>query len=249
MKVLVFSLLLGLIFSSEKLVDHQVVSDLEDLILIELFTSQGCSSCPLADYLLEKLNTEAKAGELPVVALSYHVDYWNRLGWKDPYSDAAFSARQRTYADKLADQRVYTPEMVINGSSGHVGSRESEIRKAIQDARKKRKNIPFLLSINKQKSDFLTLLFSSEAGLSNYILQIALVDGQVENEVPRGENRGRNLKHVQVVRQLQTLKSPGAKEEVEVQLTKLQHQEKGKIVAFLQEKNSWEVASVRELTW
>ena len=115
-------------------------------ILVELFTSQGCSSCPPADRVLAKLAKEAEAGDLPIVALSFHVDYWNRLGWKDPYSDAAFSQRQRIYASKLPDQRVYTPEIVVNGSSGHVGSRESEVRSAINYQQKNHKNIPFLMN-------------------------------------------------------------------------------------------------------
>ncbi|MEL7120299.1 MAG: DUF1223 domain-containing protein, partial [Bacteroidota bacterium] len=112
-------------------------------VLLELFTSQGCSSCPPADQVLAKLNREAIEGKLEVVALSFHVDYWNRLGWKDPYSDAAYSERQRIYAGKLKDEYVYTPEIVINGSKGIVGSREYDVRRAIKDAAKKQKAVDF----------------------------------------------------------------------------------------------------------
>jgi hypothetical protein len=111
-------------------------------VLLELFTSQGCSSCPPADRVLSRLNEEAKSGDLLVVALSFHVDYWNRLGWTDPYSDAAYSQRQRIYARKLGDNRVYTPELVVDGRTGHVGSREGEVRQAIKSASARQQVIP-----------------------------------------------------------------------------------------------------------
>jgi hypothetical protein len=216
-------------------------------VLIELFTSQGCSSCPPADRLLKKFVEEAKDGDLPIVALSYHVDYWNRLGWKDPYSNAEFSQRQRNYATKFPDNRVYTPEIVVNGSSAHVGSREMEIRKAIGAAKKRTKNITFLIEINNQKSDKLNLYFKSTVDLADYLLQIVLVEAEVGNVVPKGENRGRSLHHVQVVRDFITLVSPASEEIIEIPTGALDHPSKGKVVVFLQEKTSWTVVGVQEL--
>src|SRR5271168_3575426 len=98
-------------------------------IVLELFTSQGCSSCPPADALLKKLSAENNQ----LLPLSFHVDYWNYLGWKDPYSSQANTDRQRGYASSL-DGQVYTPELVVNGATGVVGSDEGRVRNAITAA-------------------------------------------------------------------------------------------------------------------
>ena len=89
--------------------------------VVELFTSQGCSSCPPADTALQQVERVAKERNLRVYCLSFHVDYWNRLGWNDPYSHADYSARQATYAAKKTDNNLYTPQMIVNGTDEFVG--------------------------------------------------------------------------------------------------------------------------------
>src|ERR1700753_623410 len=91
-------------------------------IVLELFTSQGCSSCPPADALLAKLAVTGARGDRRVAPLAFHVDYWNDLGWADPYSLPAWTTRQNQYADALHDNRVFTPELVVGGAAGMVGS-------------------------------------------------------------------------------------------------------------------------------
>src|SRR5277367_2482465 len=100
-------------------------------VVLELFTSQGCSSCPPADALLKRLSAENSQ----LLPLSFHVDYWNYLGWKDPYSSQANTDRQRGYASTL-DGQVYTPELVVNGATGVVGSDEGRVRNAIKVAQR-----------------------------------------------------------------------------------------------------------------
>src|SRR5438105_352574 len=104
----------------------------EGPLVLELFTSQGCSSCPPADKLLTHLATSAV--DRPVAPLSFHVDYWNDLGWADPYSLPAWTERQRQYARALGDSSVYTPELVVGGAAGFVGSNSGAILRAINDA-------------------------------------------------------------------------------------------------------------------
>src|SRR5271154_2289788 len=109
--------------------DSHAMAATKQSVVLELFTSQGCSSCPPADALLKKLSAENSQ----LLPLSFHVDYWNYLGWKDPYSSPANTDRQRGYASAL-DGQVYTPELVVNGAVGVVGSDEGSVRNAIATA-------------------------------------------------------------------------------------------------------------------
>jgi hypothetical protein len=162
------------------------------LTLIELFTSQGCSSCPPADELLASVKNNDN-----VIALSYHVDYWNKLGWKDPYSDASFSAYQRKYASQLKSG-VYTPQMVINGSSEFVGSRKSSLQQSLSN----KSSVTALNKLTVKRSGKV-ISFSYELdGLTSFDNGYALLvlDEHTTN-VTRGENSKRKLKNSNVVLQ------------------------------------------------
>ncbi|MGH9465120.1 MAG: DUF1223 domain-containing protein, partial [Thermoanaerobaculia bacterium] len=102
-------------------------------VLLELFTSQGCSSCPPADRLLSRL-AAARGSEPVVVPLAFHVDYWNHIGWEDPFSQGRWSARQRAYALAFGRDGVYTPQLVVDGTEELVGSDERAVRRAIERA-------------------------------------------------------------------------------------------------------------------
>src|SRR5208282_5788557 len=112
-------------------------------IVVELFTSEGCSSCPPADALLAEL-----AGRSDVLALSFHVDYWDRLGWKDPFSSPDATRRQHGYADLLGLATVYTPQMIVDGRWQAVGSDRSEVERALGSARRSRDEVPVTLAVD-----------------------------------------------------------------------------------------------------
>jgi len=170
-------------------------------VLVELFTSEGCSSCPPADELLAKLNAVQPIPGVDIIVLSEHVDYWNQLGWKDPYSAELFSDRQRRYATVLRSDDVYTPEAVIDGRTGVVGSNSGQVLSAIREAGKETKT-PLTLSAQRDGNQVKVKV--EQTGQSD--VWVALVEASATSRVMHGENGGRTLQHVGVVRSLQHLK-------------------------------------------
>ena len=171
-------------------------------VVAELFTSQGCSSCPPADRLLSELLEDADGAE--VLALSFHVDYWNYLGWKDPFSDAAFSERQRRYADRLHD-RVYTPQLILNGRASVVGSREAQVRRQVALLSKTTLPVSVALTAPTVEGNRLTVDYTVTGAAAKDRLHLALVERHLEVAVRRGENGGRTLRHDNVVRAFETV--------------------------------------------
>lgn len=170
--------------------------------IVELFTSEGCSSCPPADALLRQIHLkETSAGQL-IVGLSEHVTYWNSLGWKDPYSDEVFTQRQSAYASKLSLDSSYTPQMVLNGRDQFVGSNSAALQQALRtDASRKHADLKILSST--RDADGLQVNFSL-GGTSGKQMEImaVLTDDMDQSKVLRGENSGRSLQHISVARSL-----------------------------------------------
>jgi len=176
-------------------------------VLIELFTSEGCSDCPPADALLQKLDRIQPVTGVEVIVLSEHVDYWNNIGWKDPYSSHKYSERQTAYGDKFRLSSIYTPQMVVDGQFQFVGSDEREAIRAIQSAAKTEKAQLTLSSIhfdgaNKLSVHLETGPLPSSAAAKSANIFLAVADESDESHVSRGENAGRTLKHVAVLRDL-----------------------------------------------
>ena len=166
--------------------------------LVELFTSEGCSSCPPADDALARLVAEGHPG---VIALAYHVDYWDHLGWRDPYGSAAHSARQRRYAPTL-DRRVYTPQAVVNGTTGVVGSRERALREIVGRALASPQEVPLAVRVRREGGAVTVTPEAAGAVPEGAVVRAALVQREAATDVARGENGGRRLEHVHVVRDL-----------------------------------------------
>lgn len=167
-------------------------------IVVELFTSQGCNSCPPADTYLSEL-----AKRRDVLALSWHVDYWDYIGWKDPFAQASFTARQRDYGRALAQRYVYTPQMVVDGRLQGIGSEKSTINGLIsQAARQQGMNTANRPSL-RLEGDTVTI----EGGKVEVpaVVWLALFEPEHRTPVRRGENAGRNLGNYNVVRELRVL--------------------------------------------
>ncbi len=181
-------------------------------VLVELFTSEGCSSCPPADALLMRLEKLQPVNGAKIIVLSQHVDYWNRLGWTDPFSSALFSRRQNDYADSFGTSGIYTPQMVVDGQAEFVGSDASRAQQAISRAAAQPKApiiAVFTIDAKSDRAHVRVEVGSIPAGvpLDNADVLLAVTEANLSTNVPRGENSGRTLQHTGVVR---TLKSLGA---------------------------------------
>ncbi|MGO9402747.1 MAG: DUF1223 domain-containing protein [Terriglobales bacterium] len=170
-------------------------------VVVELFTSEGCSSCPPADALLVKLSQQGAGNGTELVLLGEHVDYWNYIGWTDRFSSKQFSERQSEYGRALS-ANVYTPEMVVDGSTQFVGSDASEARNSIAAAAKEAK--PAQVTLRWESNNRLHVSVQSPAQEHSNVLLATTEDG-LSTSVEAGENGGRTLHHAAVVRQLRDL--------------------------------------------
>jgi hypothetical protein len=172
-------------------------------VLVELFTSEGCSSCPPADALLQTFDTQPyPAAQL--IVLSEHVDYWNHIGWTDPYSSHASSERQSAYASHFHLDGPYTPQMIVDGSDEFVGSSASEAKKILDKAIRAEKIAVQISGVtlagNVLRAHIEVGALSAHAHKADVVFSVAL--NRAESQVAKGENAGRRLAHVAVVRSL-----------------------------------------------
>jgi hypothetical protein len=162
--------------------------------VVELFTSQGCSSCPPADALLTSL-----AESPDVVALAYHVDYWDYVGWKDTLGHASYSDRQRAYAQSWGSSRIYTPQMVVNGAKAVVGSRRHDVHQAVDQA-----SLPLSVDLVRD-GGMLKITIPADTSLDDATVWLVTYLGRTEVEIDRGDNAGKSIAYTQVVTGRQVL--------------------------------------------
>jgi hypothetical protein len=161
-------------------------------ILVELFTSEGCSSCPPADALLAELGRRSD-----LLALSFHVDYWDRLGWKDPFGHAAATRRQNRYAQLFGLDHVYTPQIVVDGRWQAVGSDRGAVTDAVRAARQVAQTIPMKIALGDREA---SVTLGADPRRRSAALLLVAFDRRHIDRVGGGENSGRVLMHVDVVR-------------------------------------------------
>ena len=174
----------------------------EGPLVIELFTSQGCSSCPPADQLLDKLAKDGALQGRPLAPLAFHVDYWDDLGWPDPFASPAWTDRQRDYAKVLGDRSVYTPELVIGGRVGLVGSNARLATQTIAASPKQQK----LVAAGTWETRSLTVKATAPAGADVFV---AIWQDGTKTAIKRGENAGETLEGDRIVRRLERVATAG----------------------------------------
>jgi|SRR5262245_3124419 len=183
-------------------------------VIVELFTSEGCSSCPPADAVLAQLRQTQPVAGAEVIALSEHVDYWNYIGWSDPFSSSSFSARQETYAQAFGQQdRVYTPQMIVDGQTEFNGSNMNKALDAISKAASTLKaDVRIVIPETKTDKDNQKVRLNvnvknvppvNQGEVAEVIL--AITEDNLSSNVSRGENSGRKLAHTAVVRKMRAL--------------------------------------------
>lgn len=211
-------------------------------VLVELFTSEGCSSCPPADRALAFLQKEQPNSAAEIITLAFHVDYWNNLGWKDEFSSPLFTQRQQFYARKFRLDSAYTPQMVIDGSYEFIGSNLGKAQKSISEVAKLAKA---KIKLEKNEAD-LKVKISDIPPNNEATVYLAIAEDNLVSDVKRGENSGNKLEHISVVRELKILGklAPNSQSFEIEQLIKLDERwkkENLKLVVFIQENKNRQI--------
>jgi hypothetical protein len=215
--------------------------------VVELFTSEGCSSCPPADELVAKI--EKESADKPIYILAFHVDYWNRLGWKDVFSSADYSHRQNQYASWLHLQSVYTPQVVVNGRTEFVGSEEDTLRNTIKTNLEKTPVANLALSNIKTDGGKVSLQYHTQGNIANDVLLLAVIEKNAQSKVERGENSGRTLSHVQIVRALTSTPVKAGEGNASIALPKGFDAKGYELIAFLQNPANGEISGAAKATF
>lgn len=197
-------------------------------VVVELFTSQGCSSCPPADALLGEL-----AEREDVIALSCHVDYWNYIGWEDPFSSPQMTERQRAYARYRGERTVFTPQMLIDGRHSVVGSRRGEVQRRIEDTMMDGKpRVPVRIGEDGE----VTIGALEGAEDSSATVWYVAFDRKHETDISRGENAGRRIAYHGVVREWTRLAAwTGEPLALEINLEEARSRGRGGVAVIVQQ--------------
>jgi hypothetical protein len=217
-------------------------------VLVELFTSEGCSSCPPADRILEELATEQPVAGVEIVPLAFHVDYWNDLGWADPYSAPKFTERQRGYVRALRGSSAYTPEAIVDGRSDVVGSRRDALLKLVRESQARAKtpiSLESPLSGDGAVSVTVHVGTATVPAKETPHLVVALAKNEAVVPVARGENGGKKLRHTAIVRSLDHSGpvAPATSRSVTIATAGLERGDY-RVVAFLEEPSTHAIVGV-----
>jgi hypothetical protein len=226
-------------------------------VVVELFTSEGCSSCPPADALLVKLTEKQRLEKEEIIALEEHVDYWDQLGWRDPFSSAEWTGRQEKYAAAFGNGTVYTPQMVVDGRAEFVGSREREARRVIEEMAgiAKTEVHATLNGTGEDRTQFSVHVGKLTGTTGDDLAEVlfAITETGLHSAVTRGENSGEDLHHAAVVRTLRRIGVANAKDpetafagEASVSFDRGWKRDNLRAVVFVQEKKSRKILGAAE---
>jgi hypothetical protein len=230
----------------------QAADDRRVPVVVELFTSEGCSSCPPADQLLARMDRSQPVAGVRVIALEEHVDYWNSLGWTDPFSSSQYRIRQNDYGRKFSAEGIYTPQMIVNGQAQFVGTDGDRAAQEIARAALQQSIVLELKATPKASDpdlvDLSVKVTNTEPGKAhNSNVYLAVTESDLSSNVQRGENSGRLLRHAPVVRSfgvIGKIDARGASTGAITDTLKLPREwkrENLRAVVFVQERDSFKI--------
>jgi hypothetical protein len=199
--------------------------------VVELFTSEGCSSCPPADTVLSDL---ARTSDRPVFALAFHVDYWDDLGWRDRFGSPDYSARQRAYARSMGLEGVYTPQMIVGGTEQFTGSDRRHADAAVAHALTRPASVPLSVRVRSTGPAAIAVDYDAPNAPAGSVLDVAIVERSTSTAVAAGENAGRTLHHANVVRAFVTRPIASASGSIVVQLPTSLPREGAELIAYIE---------------
>jgi hypothetical protein len=214
---------------------------LKPFVVLELFTSQGDHNSPPADKLLNRIIDEAAKNNKPVYAMEFHVDYWNKYGWKDPYSNFKYTLRQQNYINVLVEKETYTPQLMVNGHEAILGSDESAVKASMEKALKTPAAVDLEIYYKGISNDSMIISYITTKADKNYFLRIAVVEKKASNRVTAGENEGKMMEHRNVVSLFSTFDIIHTKGEVKVALKKIIPDAKYQLIAFIQHRQTMKI--------
>jgi hypothetical protein len=221
-------------------------------VLVELFTSEGCSSCPPADALLAQLEKSQPVAGVEIIALGEHVDYWDRLGWRDPFSSPEFTARQNQYSRMLHNDNIYTPQIIVDGRIECAGNDARRAQQEIAIAARAAK-VPVQLTIRQSAAPAGTapLAIHVENSPAGAEVLLAITETNLHSGVLKGENKGRTLHHTAVVRKLAVIGRVKSKQsfsaEPLVEIQKSWNAQNLRAVAFLEDRSTHRILGAAEI--
>jgi hypothetical protein len=212
--------------------------------LIELFTSEGCSSCPPADDAVADI--QKQYADKNLLVLSYHVDYWDRLGWKDPFSSPAYTERQSYYAGIFNLESIYTPQVVVNGKEEFVGSNKNKLIHTVDEELKENSASLITLKATQNNTGKVEITYSIDVNNSKQDeLVLLLVQKMATIHIKKGENEGRTLHHINIVRENSVMPATSKEETKTFKLPPGLKKEEVFVAAFLQDKKTGKITGMQ----
>jgi len=248
----------GSIFNAETGPQASIPAPIRSAVVVELFTSEGCSTCPPADALLARLEDEQFIDGAEIIALEEHVDYWNQQGWTDPFSSLEWTLRQQEYAAAFKGDGVYTPQMIVDGRSQFIGSRIREATAGIGEAARRPKTTvviaPSKSDKNSDEQFMVTVGKLEEAPAGDSVeVWMAITERGLHSAVSRGENAGKELHHAAVLHSMRRIgtadrsKSSSFSGKASMKVKPAWKRENLRVVVFAQEKKSRRILGAASL--
>ncbi len=219
-------------------IKHEEKKASKGFAVVELFTSEGCSSCPAADEAVAEIAKQYKEN---VFILGFHVDYWNHLGWKDAFSKSDYSDRQKKYASIFSLNSIYTPQIIVNGKTEFVGSDKNKLQQTITKELNNNTSGTIELSAKETNDKKIMVILKTDEQANN-VINIALVQLQAQSNVAKGENEGRLLHHINIVRDLKTVSGKN-NNSIYLELPSGLTKKDCEVIAFVQNKTNLQITN------